>query len=808
MRTIFKSAAKAAALTVSAVAVMLGLAVSSYAANGDNGLYFYDFEGYEATSGQGLGPDKFIGVADVTDNGNKVFQYKNFGSADSGDEHGKVLKINPTSFPSFIFPEAVNSGKVRICFDMKINDPQRKLHPAIFAYAGTDPQINRSHEAHLMAFNSKVGGAVDGNVYYAKYFAAWNATNVLPDFNYEDAQEWAHYEFLISELNVTGSATLDCYINGKLMFSGMQLNSTNRKNLRSFGIWFESGYDGASIYLDNFYVKRYTGETSFKAETYGESRFSVTNGTIKVAMTERSKEPVTKENITITNNVTGAEVTDFDVLNYTGRTFDIKINETVEYGRYDISFSGVTGQLSDTELSGKLVADTEYKTASITTEESNGFDDYTDTDGTLPNGFICLEEGTELFATSTDGKDGGKALGFANMASSRTIKRAMYQFTSPIECKEGLDVSFDAYVNGAYMYFYLADKDDFNTNNPDYKKNALICIDEDGYVYYADGRTDNPSNDIGTSGLSLTPGEWHNIRIRIVPNNEEDKSYLYISADGGEEYRCATTRQFHKGSAYGYGVGYLSPVENADIRIDNVSISGSITAYYPQVESIVAYDGLGNAVDLSNNPTAMISEIRADFNTYVSHNLDEFITITEDGSKMPLDYEIIDDNNTYKSTLVIRFGGLLNPLREYNIQINSGIPSAYSDDVTSFLVYNTNLVVNNELGFKCNNLGYNIEDSSAKVVFSKNNSDEGSYIYAVAAYKRVTVTDDDGNNVDTNVLVGMDYKPITISANDIGKIECKVKYNGNTEGVDEYKTFLWKYPKMEKVEFESDGTIK
>lgn len=583
MRTIFKSAAKAAALTVSAVAVMLGLAVSSYAANGDNGLYFYDFEDYNASSGSGLGPDKFIGVAEVFDNGNAVFRYKNFGSADSGDEHGGVLKLNPTSFPSFIFPEAVNSGKVRICFDMKINDPEGKLHPAIFAYGGTGAQIIRSNEAHVMAFNSTIGGKIDGNVYYAKYFAAWNATNVLPGFNYEDAQEWNHYEFLISELNVTGTPTLDGYINGKLMFSGMQLNSANRKNLRSFGIWFESGYDGASIYLDNFYVKRYTGDTAFKAETYGESRFSVTNGTIKVAMTERSKEPVTKENITITNNVTGAQVTDFDVLNYTGRTFDIKINETVEFGRYTISFSGVTGQLSGKEISGELIADTEYKTASITTDESNDFEDYTDTDGTLPEGFICLE-GEELFATSADGKDGGKALGFANMIGARTIKRAMYQFTSPIESTEGLDISFDAYVSGAKMYFYLADEGDFDTTTTDYNKNALICIDKYGDVYYANGRTDNPSSDIGT-GLNLTPGEWHNIRIRIVPDNNEDKSYLYISADGGEEYRCATSRPFHKGSAYGYGVGYLSPSSDKDIRIDNVNISGSITAYYPQVES-------------------------------------------------------------------------------------------------------------------------------------------------------------------------------------------------------------------------------
>ena len=393
------------------------------------------------------------------------------------------------------------------------------------------------------------------------------------------------------------------------------------------------------------------------------------------------------------------------------------------------------------------------------------------------------------------------------MIGARTIKRAMYQFTSPIESTEGLDISFDAYVSGAKMYFYLADEGDFDTTTTDYNKNALICIDKYGDVYYANGRTDNPSSDIGT-GLNLTPGEWHNIRIRIVPDNNEDKSYLYISADDGEEYRCATSRPFHKGSAYGYGVGYLSPSSDKDIRIDNVNISGSITAYYPQVESIVAYDGLGNTVDLSNSPTAMISEIRADFNTYVSHNLDGLITVTEDGSEMPLNYEVTDDNDTYKSTLIIHFDGLLNPLREYKILINEGIPSAYSNDVTSFLKYSTELVVNNELGFKCNDFGYNSTERIAKVTFSKNNSDEGSYIYAVAAYKRVTVKNNDGEDVEKLVLVGMDYTPITISANDIGKIECKVKYNGNTDGVDEYKTFLWKYPKLEKLEYGLDGSIE
>lgn len=808
MKSFLKAMAKTIALTASAAAVMLAISAPTYAANGDNGMYFYDFEDYDEAFGIGKGPDKFMGVANITDNSNLVFQYKNFGPGNIGDEHGGVLKLNAPSFPSFIFPEVVNSGKLKIAFDMKIDDPEGKLSPAIFVYGGTETQITRSRECHLMSFNSTIGGTPNGNVYYAKYLAAWNASTSLPDFKYADAQEWNHYEFVISELNVTGSALLDGYVNGKLLFSGTQLNSATNKNLRTFGIWAERGAgSGASIYIDNFYVKRYTGATEFTAETYGESRFSVENGTIKIAMTERAKEPVTKDNISIVNSQNGTEVTDFEVENFTGRTFDIKINEPVEYGRYNISFNGVIGDLSEKELSGTVIADTEYKTAVIEKKVSYDFNDFTETDGTLPESFLCLENRTNVYASSVSGKSGEEgdyALGFVGMPRDGIHNRVMSEFDTPIDCKDGLDISFDVFTSGADTYFYLADEGDFSASKNGYEDNAILLIKSNGKVYCANNRTDQPSVQVGT--VTLESGKWHNINIKVEPDREEDRSYFVISIDGGEEYRVATDRAFHKASVYGIGVGYLRRDKtSAEVRIDNIDVAGGITAYYPQVESMIAYDGLGNAVDLKNNPTAMISEMKISFNTFITHDIEGFITVTEDGAAMPVSMEIIDDNDTYTSTIIIYFNELLNPLREYKIQVDEGIASVYSEDVASFLKYTTEIVANNELGFKCSDFGFDDETKTAKVTFSKNNSDEGSYIYAVAGYKTVTVTNDEGEEVETLALVGMEYVPITISTDDVGKFEYKVKYNGPK--ADEYKTFLWKYPKLEKLEYSADGTI-
>ena len=792
----------AAMLMMSAIAVT-GITSVAYAANGDDGLFVYDFENYDAPIGQGIGPDEYMGIPTVYENGKQVLDgYKGFGSGTDPEapEKGNVMMMtDKAAFPSIIFPEALTEGKLIISFDMKIDDPEDKGQLSLWLYGGTDELTRYTDETHLMTFNGTLSGGKDGkSVNYAKTSGNWVDKNPLKDFTYEDSKQWNHYEFRITNLG-SSSALLDGYINGKLMFTGTTLKSNGANNLKAFGLFKNA--NGKAVYVDNFYAKHYVENTAFIAEAYDQKNLSLTAPVIKVAMTERSTQPVTADNISITNTITGQEISNFDVANYTGKTFDIDIHEAIDYGQYKVEFNGVTGEISKSELSKAIVIDTEYKTAVIQNKQTLGFNDYTAAVGTLPEGFSGTAKD---YAKSVNGKTTDDyALGFSGK-TGRMIKRAMYKFDTPVECNGTIEMSFDAYVGNAILYFYIADEEDFLPGNED-AQNAVILLDEAGKLYYANGRTTEPTNEVDQN-LTLTPGEWHTIKVKIDPDSEHDKSYLVISADDGTEYRFETSRQFHEGAVGGLGVGYYnSSSEDADVRVDNISTVGTLTTVYPQVDNISYYDSFGKKVISGSNTTAMVSEMRVRFNTYISHDLDGFIEITEDGTQIPVSYDVDDSADT--STLVIKFANFLNPLREYSVKILPGITSIYSDAYPSFIGYTSDIVSNNEVGFKCQT-EYDSDSNTASIVFSKNSDDEGSYIYAVAAYKSVTVTDDDGNNVVTNVLVGMEYTPIKISANDIGKLEYKVKYNGNTDGVDEYKTFLWKYPKMEKVEFESDGTIK
>ena len=53
-----------------------------------------------------------------------------------------------------------------------------------------------------------------------------------------------------------------------------------------------------------------------------------------------------------------------------------------------------------------------------------------------------------------------------------------------------------------------------------------------------------------------------------------------------------------------------------------------------------AYDSFGGEVSLGDVSSAMISEVRAEFNTIISSNLDGFITLTEDGNEIPTSWAL------------------------------------------------------------------------------------------------------------------------------------------------------------------------
>ncbi|MDO5311512.1 MAG: hypothetical protein Q4E94_06355, partial [Clostridia bacterium] len=524
-----------------------GLIEEVSAANGDNGVYFYDFEDYTANFGEGKGPDDNIRTLRIFDGTRDYqFNYKNYGRGNDG-EHGGVMEEKSPSFPSFIFPKAITKGKIKISFDMKIEDPNNKSMPAFFLYGGKDDVLDRGagDEMHLMWFN--YGNSKEAR--YAKYCAAWNATTPLNGFDYDDAKQWNHYDFVFSEASSVTTPTVSGYINGKLAFENTLRNNEKSKSIRSFGIWMEGGDSSSRVYIDNFYVKHFMGKDVYTADSYGDNTFNITDGRIRVAMTERSREPVTKDNITVTNVTTGKKITNFDVENYTGQSFDIQIKGTVDYGRYDVSFNNIVGELNGSKISGIVTAYTEYKPAQVQASSSVDLNDYTAeaaADNKLPSGFVCLE-GETLPAESIDGSSGEKgdyALGFKNIPNDDyATKRAMYRFESPIDGRGGLDISFDMYNKDATAYFYLAEDGDFPADvagNKDYKKNALISIESSGRVKYASQRTTTPDKIL--NGVTAAAGQWHKVRVRCESDAESGKNYLNISVNGGAETRVETMR--------------------------------------------------------------------------------------------------------------------------------------------------------------------------------------------------------------------------------------------------------------------------
>lgn len=778
---------------LAAVIMIISSAAAATAAAESSELFFYDFTDYSAAIGGGKGPD---------DNWRALIRnnISNFGSHNTGDEHGTAMIIKPGSEPSFVFPEMLTTGKLHVGFDAKMTSD--KIQALIMFYDGEKDEPSTASFGKPLFINHPKGGL-------SNYVNAITWAQKILDEKI-DVTQWHHYDFRTTELSAS-AVTMSCYIDGKLIYSDLNIKPAKGIRTWSFRSQMLAGETkGANdgVIIDNVYLKTYSGSDAFVAERADNDRVPVKNGVVRIATNERIDNGISADNVKITNANTGANVSSFSIENFTGQTFDIVFGGELGYGRYNISFKDVAGEISKTPLTNSLTFDTEYKSEIINTEYANiGFDDYTGAGGSLPNGFEKInaaDEPNAAPALGRSGEDGDFALGFTDSGSGREQKRVMYRFESPIGENTEFDISFDMYVSNATGYFFLADGDDFSADNPDCLNNSLISVDEDGILYYANGRYDVPNVRLDRD-LRLESGKWHNIKIKVLPDSDNNKSHYVISVDGGKEYEVETARAFHNNAVYGIGVGYVSGGA-ADVRFDNVKISGEKSVLYPEVDSVKAYDGFGSEVHLGEIVTASIAEIRFEFNTLIPSDLDAFISMTKLGADVPVNYEVISDRINQRSTIVIKFDDLLEKLRDYKITVAKGVPSVYSTDVRSFLEYTTEIKANRESAFRCKDFGYDSANKTARVVFSKNNEMSGTYIYVVAEYKTVTKNTADGEK-QTELLTGIRYLPITLTAADKGKFEYTLNL-GNSESGTSFKTFVWKYPKLEKLICADDGSVE
>ena len=70
----------------------------------------------------------------------------------------------------------------------------------------------------------------------------------------------------------------------------------------------------------------------------------------------------------------------------------------------------------------------------------------------------------------------------------------------------------------------------------------------------------------------------------------------------------------------------------------------------------------------------------------------------------------------------------------------------------------------------------------------------------------MTKNTDDGEK-QTELLTGVRYVPINLSADDRGKFEYSLDLSNSKSGTT-FKTYVWKYPKLEKLICADDGSVE
>ena len=103
-------------------------AIPVFAEKGYDGLYFYDFEDYNATEYGVLPDENWVHV-------NSGTKFKS-----TQDDDGGAMLLQNTSEPSFKFPSVLKSGKLKVSFDAK--STTEKLRMLVCFYFGANIDIN------------------------------------------------------------------------------------------------------------------------------------------------------------------------------------------------------------------------------------------------------------------------------------------------------------------------------------------------------------------------------------------------------------------------------------------------------------------------------------------------------------------------------------------------------------------------------------------------------------------------------------------------------------------------------------------
>lgn len=759
---------------------------SVFADDGTEMVYFYDFEDYYAESYGNVGPDA---VWEPSLN-------RNIRSYDTGDpEHNRVMELLKVSNATLFFPGQIKQGQIRFGFDMKF----KTGNETIFICAHGDQYGSLSdivaNTANTYAKLANIGSNGTINIY--ERMNSWNA---YPWDKTVDFTKWHHIDIYFTEMSDAANLKADIYIDGERV-NESSIPAGSYKNFWTLQMRVEAGN---SVYIDNVYLHRYTGEEALSINTVGLPYVARKDGELRLALNDYvDKSLLSKGNIVITNSTTDEEVDNFDVVAISDREFKVLFDGEIEYGDYNLVLSPqITGKLFGGKAS-PFEFRTEYKhflkNVNYLSEDFNG---YTEETGALPDDFVNVSSQSTTYAksvTGSSGETGDNALGFVNTARNRQPIAYIRRLPKKINAGDAFDVEFDIFANSTQWYMYAT------YDNECVQVQKILHNSNTGNTgYFADNSQTSATE--FSSGIELIPNQWHKVKMHFEPNKNTSKTDIDVIFDydttDETEYSFTTNLNFCENETTGIGFGYLtsSNVSNS-LAIDNLKVSSSALIPYPAVKSVKLYDGRGDEIKLLGSISPNVYKAVIEFNTQIAEEQEGFISFTKEGTSVPFEYKTVL-NESGNSEIILIFTNLLEPLYSYKIAVNDGIESAYSKDAKLFVKKNISFSTSSGEEYRVSGIDSDGTVGS-EITFVKSDDSVGEYIYAVAIFKDKTLA----GGITIPTMVEINYNHIKHRAEDKGVFVSSLTTR-TLEAGEYVKYYCVEYPSLNKFIPEADGIIK
>lgn len=796
---------KKLSLLCAALGIVFATATTAFADDGKEIKKFYNFNDYTAEVGSDIMPDE---------NWDYLAQgYNQFGSAFADDEHQRVLKANNGSAPHFYFGQSLTTGNIHISFEAKMLSVSQRLISRWYHQRkwGTATPPRRT-EAQESGYSMLLNINIEPNVFKWYQKPGKDTTSMLGWDTMQSDESFDFTQWHRFDIITNGLSGNDCYAN--IYLDGVKMNETPiyfgaSEGFHTFGFKTEVGTGGSNpqgAYIDNVNIHRFSGTESLDMNITSDERVALNDGKLKVHLSDFvDTADLTKNNVIISRKG-GGSISNYSITpDANGGGFDVNFSGAIESGRYEIKLSdNVKGKLTGAVSTDALMFKTDFKTVNVDGSiYKNDFNDYTSTDGTLPNGFAASNQNS--YAKSVEGQNGGddKAFGLEAEENGRTVQRYMTKFNADIRPDSDGNISFDFTVPTAdtgEVRFYLSTPNDPEKNAP----NALFKVDSTGNVYIADSETANPSKK--ADGINLTEG-WHNVSIDMRTDGENGNTVVLTFDNADNKTVSYTAPYFNNKITDGFEIGFV-PKAGFKTAIDNISANTRMDIPCPEVISIKLFDNLGRELKTDKEITAMTSYAEIEFNTVVTDDTDElkkYIVLNENTWTKDFDCSVVTSDDGKNSTVICSFPQLLEEMSNYKLVVNTGIPSRLAESVKSVLPDELDFITDRTKALSIS--GFDSDgNASGELTFSKNDSSSADLLYGGTQYEYKTCMID-GVEVSVPLMRDFKLKRIVIDSDFTGSITESAELSNGGEGT-ENKYYLWKYPSLKKALINSENVLQ